>query len=744
MLARAACGCSLSDYDVIKELMAISAVLKLLLSLRSQWPTSLDDDEKLLQLEMDAPSMPLRNRFALFHRIGRKRIVKKMEIAMTYLASCLSNGYHPCSSSDRDVLDGAACDGDSRILESLGQQLCGLPVSDVNHLYSCAIYSLRKSRRSGVPEEGVSVPTVVASTSCGQVLHNITFVACGQNMSACIQDGVLFTSGGADFGKLGHSTTEFDVPHQEIMFRAVHHLKQVVVVACGGNHCVCIDASGAVFSWGENVYGQCGLGFTCQQVTCPRASVVDRPFNTVVCGEALTLLSNSVHVYACGCNLEGECGLDSRSASVDIPTQVQLPDDGIRKVCCRWRHAVVVMNNGRVYVWGSADDSRIGVPATHSAITAKSLSAVNHAASSSERNAQCARDSCVSVPLRLDSCGAELPAVVDAAAGFKMSVFITQDGAVYACGAVGHEESDMPLHCVHGLPPCSRIWTGSSHGFLLTKSGSLLAFGKTSSGRLGCPVAPHIKFVPIADAASMLVDFSGMMGLTMMACGQSQSLFVLRSGSDDFSNQRNFPTSLLACGRIECVTLLYSNFIISRDCRYGELGILMPVCSILDSTCARVRSASMQPPPNHKFNCHSCRVFPIVGTRYVCSCSMQSYCSACVDRSERPLLLVASCVLPQGISVSMKELKWSGAEFHVGIECHFCRQRNFKGWRYKNGHVADVDACASCYENMALRCTFPSSHVWLLIMRPIMGKLPRSRAMLPEFWARACADTYVQ
>jgi alpha-tubulin suppressor-like RCC1 family protein len=554
---RAACQCSLRDFEVSKELGAISAVLRLLQSLRLQWPTSLDDDEKLLQKETEAPSMPLRNRFSLFHRIGRKRIVWKMETAMAYLSRCLSNGYQSCSANDRDILESASCHGDCRVLEALAQQLCGLPVIDVSPLYCCAIHSLRKSRRSGMPEEGVSLPTVVASTSCGQILSKVTFVACGQNMSACIQDGVLFTTGSADFGKLGHSKTEFDVPHQEIMFRAVPQLNKVVVVSCGGNHSVCIDASGAVFSWGENVYGQCGLGFTCQQVTSPRGVVVDQLFNAVVCGEALTLISNSTQVYACGCNLEGECGLESRDASVDIPTRVQLPDGGIRKVCCRWRHSIVVMEDGHVYVWGSADSSRIGVPATHRIITAKSLSANDDSSSSFGKNAQHARDSCVNVPLLLASCGTELPAVVDAAAGFKMSVFITRDGAVYACGAVGHDESEMPLHLVAGLPLCKRVWTGSSHGFLLTKNDALLAFGKTSSGRLCCDSANDVKHVPISEAASMVVDLPGMSGITMVACGQAQSLFVLTNGNTDgnadASHLHGGESSLVACGRIECV-----------------------------------------------------------------------------------------------------------------------------------------------------------------------------------------------
>ena len=555
LFARAACGCSLGNSDVGKELAAISAVQRLLMCLRSQWPTSLSDDESLMQSEMQAPSMPLRNRFALFHRIGRKRIVSKMEKAMAYLASCLNDGHHSCTASDRDVFDSASCDGDSHIIEALGQWLTApSPVDVVSRpLYSCLLHSLRKCRRSGIPEQGLSSPTLVSSSLCGQTLNKVAFVACGQNVSACIQEGVLFTTGSSDFGKLGHSKTEFDMPHQEIFFRAVPQLKQVLVVACGGNHTVCIDASAAVFAWGENVYGQCGLGFTCQQVTCPRAVAVTEQFNSVVCGEAVTMLYNSTQVHAFGCNLEGECGLGTGDASVERPTRVQLPDDGIRKVCCRWRHSIVVMNSGHVFVWGSADGSRIGVPATHRSVTPKPQSAGDSSATFIGRNAQDARDSCINLPLLLTSGSAQLPAVVDAAAGFKMSVFVTLDGAVYACGAVGPNESEMPLHLVVTLPHCNRVWSGSSHGFLLTSEGAVIAFGKTSSGRLGCALGAEVKFVSISEAAATCVEFPGMSSPSAVACGQAHSLFVLGNRSSAQPGQSGVETSLVACGRIECV-----------------------------------------------------------------------------------------------------------------------------------------------------------------------------------------------
>jgi alpha-tubulin suppressor-like RCC1 family protein len=147
--------------------------------------------------------------------------------------------------------------------------------------------------------------------------------------------------------------------------------------------------------------------------------------------------------------------------------------------------------------------------------------------------------------------GGPLPAVIDAAAGFKTSVFITEDGALYACGAVGHDEGEMPLHHVVGLPPCRRVWSGSSHGFLLTKDHDLLAYGKTSSGRLGCALSNDIKFVPICDATSMVVDAPGISSVEMVACGQAQSLFVFGGVNSGAPHQSHAKNSLFACGRIE-------------------------------------------------------------------------------------------------------------------------------------------------------------------------------------------------
>ena len=153
----------------------------------------------------------------------------------------------------------------------------------------------------------------------------------------------------------------------------------------------------------------------------------------------------------------------------------------------------------------------------------------------------------------------------------------------------------MPLHLVAALPPCSRVWSGSSHGFLLTKDHALLAYGKTSSGRLGCALPEDIKFVPICDASSMVVDVSGMSGLEMISCGQAQSLFVLGGGTSAASDQSDAGKSLFACGRIECVVAL-PRFFFSFDTSAGTVNLesccLCAISSILLVSASGVHARS--------------------------------------------------------------------------------------------------------------------------------------------------------
>ncbi len=52
----------------------------------------------------------------------------------------------------------------------------------------------------------------------------------------------------------------------------MYHFVQVVAVACGSHHSMCLTVDGDIFSWGQNNCGQIGSGTTTNQST-PRYSI---------------------------------------------------------------------------------------------------------------------------------------------------------------------------------------------------------------------------------------------------------------------------------------------------------------------------------------------------------------------------------------------------------------------------------------------------------------------------------------
>ena len=92
-------------------------------------------------------------------------------------------------------------------------------------------------------------------------LPRVTAVSAGFNLSAVIaSDGGLFTFGQTNEGGLGHGAEFYEVGYPRRV--AALASERVVSVAVGGGHMVALTASGAVYSWGNDDFGQCGRAMT--------------------------------------------------------------------------------------------------------------------------------------------------------------------------------------------------------------------------------------------------------------------------------------------------------------------------------------------------------------------------------------------------------------------------------------------------------------------------------------------------
>lgn len=87
------------------------------------------------------------------------------------------------------------------------------------------------------------------------VATNAVQVDCGARHCVILRnDGTVLTAGDAKLGKLGRQTTKPD-PN----FAEVHGLKKMKSIACGFNHNIALSATGKLYGWGCNKWGQLGM-----------------------------------------------------------------------------------------------------------------------------------------------------------------------------------------------------------------------------------------------------------------------------------------------------------------------------------------------------------------------------------------------------------------------------------------------------------------------------------------------------
>ena len=147
-------------------------------------------------------------------------------------------------------------------------------------------------------------------------------------------------------------------------------------LATGLEHLLALDSSGAVWAWGSNRYGQCGLGPALRRVD--QLTRVPLPpsvgaVKSLCCGWNHSLILTAVgHVLACGSNAFGQCGVpdgsSSRMSIVAVPTRLTAWD-GLRadpavgviaQVSAGAWHSLFLTVDGDIYSCGGGQHGQLG------------------------------------------------------------------------------------------------------------------------------------------------------------------------------------------------------------------------------------------------------------------------------------------------------------------------------------------------------------------------------------------------
>ncbi|GLD91660.1 hypothetical protein PINS_up000193 [Pythium insidiosum] len=187
----------------------------------------------------------------------------------------------------------------------------------------------------------------------------LNFAAVSYHHSAVISDtGELYTFGMNDCGQLGLDHTQHMATPQHVKALEGH---EVTMAACGLYHTIVCTASGELFTFGKNDYGQLGLGHS-RQVKLPTPVALP---NEMVCFVACgyyhsVVVSTSGHTYSFGRNDYGQLGVGSKIHQ-NIPSVVALSaNTRMSRATCGCYHTVLLSEQGQVFVFGRNNKGQLG------------------------------------------------------------------------------------------------------------------------------------------------------------------------------------------------------------------------------------------------------------------------------------------------------------------------------------------------------------------------------------------------
>ncbi|XP_051503790.1 probable E3 ubiquitin-protein ligase HERC4 isoform X3 [Myxocyprinus asiaticus] len=186
-------------------------------------------------------------------------------------------------------------------------------------------------------------------------------LGCGRRHTVfLLEDGTVYTCGCNDLGQLGHEKAR-KKPEQVVALDA----QIIVAVSCGEAHTLALNDKGQVFAWGLGSDGQLGLTNIEECVRVPRTvkCLTEVHITQVACGYWHSLaLARGGQIFSWGQNKYGQLGLGTQGACVSTPQVIQsLQGVPFRQISAGGAHSFGLTLSGAVFGWGRNKFGQLGL-----------------------------------------------------------------------------------------------------------------------------------------------------------------------------------------------------------------------------------------------------------------------------------------------------------------------------------------------------------------------------------------------
>ncbi|XP_041049805.1 probable E3 ubiquitin-protein ligase HERC4 isoform X2 [Carcharodon carcharias] len=215
-----------------------------------------------------------------------------------------------------------------------------------------------KETAAKTKEFSIMKPQLLKSLSDRKIIQ----VACGSNHSLALsKDGKLFTWGQNTYGQLGLGT-KGGSEHSPQCVTSLTGMP-VAQITAGGEHSFALSLSGAVFGWGRNNHGQLGLKDTEDRDKPNYVKLLEcKKTIHISCGEEHTVvLTKDGLVFTFGAGSYGQLGHNSREDEIKPRLVGYLFGNKVSQIACGSYHTLVfVPSSGKIYSFGRGENGQLG------------------------------------------------------------------------------------------------------------------------------------------------------------------------------------------------------------------------------------------------------------------------------------------------------------------------------------------------------------------------------------------------